>query len=396
MLLSYSVSNFHSFADRTAVSMRLNSRDVVQGWERTTPSGERVTTAMAMVGANGAGKSNLVKAGPFLAWFARDSFGLKPGDPIAFMPHQATPDQPAEFEVEAEDAKGVRWRYVLRMTRERVLHEALYRRGVEAGERFSYVFVRDWSGSGYTVKQQGFGLAESEAVKVRPNVSLISWGKQYGAPMAVEVTNFELGTNLTMVGRTNSAHAGMWQAAEFFAKEAELQKQMAALLRSWDLGLTDVRIDSIETQQPGDPAPKTSWYPMGIHLTNEKVFELPFAYESSGTKTALVLLWRLLPVLQRGGLAFIDELEADLHPHMIEAMLRLFHDEETNPHSAQIVFTCQSPEVLKILQRTQVTFVEKIDCLSSAFRGDEIEGLTSAHNLYAKYMAGALGAVPLI
>jgi predicted ATPase len=109
-----------------------------------------------------------------------------------------------------------------------------------------------------------------------------------------------------------------------------------------------------------------------------------------------VLLWRLLPVLQRGGLAFIDELEADLHPHMIEAVLRLFHDEETNPNSAQIVFTCQSPEVLKVLQRTQVTFVEKVDCISAAFRGDEIDGLTNAHNLYAKYMAGALGAVPQI
>jgi len=396
MLLSYSISNFHSFADRTTVSMRLNSRDVVQGWERTTRSGERVTTAMAMVGANGAGKSNLVKAGPFLAWFVRDSFGLKPGDPIAFMPHQGTPDQPAEFEVETEDGAGVRWRYVLRATRERVLHEALYRKGVEQSERFSYVFLRESDGAAYSVKQQGFGLADSEAAKVRPNVSLISWGKQYGAPMAASIANFDLGTNLTMVGRTTSAHLEMWQAAEFFGKETELQRQMSALLRSWDLGLTDVRIDSIETQQPGDSGPKTSWYPTGIHQTNEKPFELPFAYESSGTKTALVLLWRLLPVLQRGGLAFIDELEADLHPHMIEAILRLFHDEETNPHGAQIVFTCQSPEVLKILQRTQVTFVEKIDCLSTAFRGDEIEGLTSAHNLYAKYMAGALGAVPLI
>jgi hypothetical protein len=396
MLLSYSISNFHSFADRTTVSMRLSSRDVVQGWERTTRSGERVTTAMAMVGANGAGKSNLVRAGPFLAWFVRDSFGLNPGEPIAFMPHQTSPDQPAEFEVETEDGAGVRWRYLLRITRERVLHEALYRKGIEPGERFSYVFVRESDGAGYSVKQQGFGLADSEAAKVRPNVSLISWGKQYGAPMAASIANFELSTNLTMVGRPSSAHLEMRQAAEFFGKETQLQRQMAALLKSWDLGLTDVRIDSIETQQAADPAPKTSWYPTGIHQTNEKPFELSFAYESSGTKTALVLLWRMLPVLQRGGLAFIDELEADLHPHMIEAILRLFHDEETNPHGAQIVFTCQSPEILKILQRTQVTFVEKIDCLSTAFRGDEIEGLTSAHNLYAKYMAGALGAVPLI
>jgi hypothetical protein len=231
---------------------------------------------------------------------------------------------------------------------------------------------------------------------VRPNVSLISWGKQYGAPMAVNIANFVLSTNLTMFGRSGPAHDEMWHAAEFFNKEDGLQRQMAELLSSWDLGLTDVRIASIESQEPGDSAPKTKWYPKGVHQTNESKFELPFAFESGGTKTALVLLWRLLPVLQRGGLAFIDELEADLHPHMIEPLLRLFHDEETNPRGAQIIFTCQSPEVLRILERTQVMFVEKIDCLSTAFRGDEIEGLTSAHNLYAKYMSGALGAVPMI
>src|SRR5689334_1320171 len=108
MLLSYSVSNFHSFADRTSVSLVLNKRDTVHGWVRTTPSGERVTTAMAVMGANGAGKSNLVKAGPFLAWFIRDSFGLKPEQQIAFMQHQAYTDRPAEFEIDAEDHEGVR------------------------------------------------------------------------------------------------------------------------------------------------------------------------------------------------------------------------------------------------------------------------------------------------
>jgi len=396
MLLSYSVSNFHSFAEHTAISLCLTSRDVVQGWERTTTSGQRVSTAMAVVGANGAGKSNLVKAGPFLAWFVRDSFALKPGEPIAFMAHEAMKAEPAEFEVETEDEEGVRWRYELRATRERVLREALYRRGTQPGERHSYVFVREADGSGYSVKQQEFGLAESEALKVRPNVSLIAWGKQYGAPMAVKVATFALGTNLTMAGRLAAPNDEMWQAAEFFNREQVLHKQMAQLLRAWDLGLTDVRIKSIESGEPGELAPKTRWYPMGVHKTNKSRFELPFAYESSGTKTALVLLWRLLPVLQQGGVAFIDELEADLHPHMIEPILRLFHDEETNPHGAQIIFTCQSPEVLRLLERTQVTFVEKVDCISTAFRGDEIEGLTSAHNLYAKYMTGALGAVPLL
>jgi len=48
------------------------------------------------------------------------------------------------------------------------------------------------------------------------------------------------------------------------------------------------------------------------------------------------------------------------------------------------------------LHRAQVTFVEKTNCASVAYRGDSIEGLNSEHNLYAKYMAGVLGAVPQV
>lgn len=396
MLLSYSFSNFHSFAERTEVSLLLNQRDMVNGWDRQSPSGERLTTALAVLGANGAGKSTLVKVGPFLSWFMRESFNLKPEEPIPFMPHQAQRDKPTEFQIEADSKDGTRWRYELHVTPERVLHEALHRKGTEPGERFSYVFIRDWNGNGYDVKHQGFGLADSEAVKVRQNVSLISWGKQYGAETAIEISDYVLATNLGMYGRAEQSSASLLEAAEFFSEESPHSLQMRNLMKNWDLGLSDVVLRSFDMPTPKESGSKRAWYPLGVHQSGDVSFELPFAYESSGTQTAFVLLWRLLPVLARGGLAFIDELESDLHPHMIEPILRLFHDKSTNPNGAQIIFTCQSPEVLKLLQRTQVMFVEKTNCISTAFRGDEIEGLTSAHNLYAKYMAGALGAVPQI
>lgn len=394
MLLSYSFSNFQSFAERTAVSLVLNQRDLVHGWDRTSPSGERVSTAMAVLGANGAGKSGLIKVVPFLGWFASHSFELKPAEPMAFMPHQAHPGLPAEFELEADEDDGTGWRYVLRATPDRVLHESLYRKGIEPGGRFGYAFVREWNGSGYTVKQQGFGLADTEAAKVRANVSLISWGKQYGAEMAVRVAGFMLSTNLNMTGRVTAGDIDLWEAAEFFSAKGPLQDQMRSLLVDWDMGLADVRMQHFDAQNPAETDARRRWYPMGVHKSARHKYELPFAYESAGTQSAFVLLWRLLPVLAHGGIAFIDELESDLHPHMIEPILRLFHDPETNAHGAQIVFTCQSPEVLRLLQRAQVMFVEKVDCESTAYRGDEIEGLTSAHNLHAKYMAGALGAVP--
>lgn len=395
MLLSYTFSNFYSFAEPTTVSFVLNQRDKVTGWERRSPSSQRLTTAIAVMGANGAGKSNLIKAVPFLAWFARDSFDLKPDEEIAFVPHQASQNIPAEFTLEIDDENGICWRYVLKALPDKVLYEALHRKRNEHNSRYSYVFTRNWAGNQYAIKQSGFGLSESEALKVRPNVSLISWARQYGVPLASWLTDFTLTTNISMLGRTTPTSASVWHAAESFNANQQLCSQMRNLLKAWDFGLSDVEIRQFQSQTP-ETSLSARWYPFGIHKSASGSFELPFAFESSGTQTAFVLLWHILPALARGGIAFIDELESDLHPHMIEPILRLFHDADTNPHSAQIIFTCHSTEVLRLLQRAQVVFVEKNDCLSTAYRGDDIDGLKSEHNLYAKYMAGALGAVPQI
>lgn len=123
---------------------------------------------------------------------------------------------------------------------------------------------------------------------------------------------------------------------------------------------------------------------------------MPFFEESSGTKSLFVLLRRLLPVLQSGGLAIIDKIDNDLHPHMLPVILELFKFEHTNPKNAQIIFTCHTPEVLNILKKHQVYLVEKTDLHSEAWRLDEMSGIRVDDNLYAKYYAGALGATPII
>jgi len=98
--------------------------------------------------------------------------------------------------------------------------------------------------------------------------------------------------------------------------------------------------------------------------------------------------------LQHGGVAVIDEIDNDLHPHLIPHLLEWFEFEHTNPHQAQLIFTCHTPEVLNLLQKHQVYLVEKRNQRSEAWRLDDMAGLRADDNLYAKYMAGALGATP--
>ena len=96
-----------------------------------------------------------------------------------------------------------------------------------------------------------------------------------------------------------------------------------------------------------------------------------------------------------GGLAVIDEFENDLHPHMLGAILELFANASTNPLNAQLIFTCHAVEVLNLIHKSQVILVQKDhNCESSACRLDAVTGIRNDDNFYAKYMAGAYGAVP--
>jgi AAA15 family ATPase/GTPase len=183
-------------------------------------------------------------------------------------------------------------------------------------------------------------------------------------------------------------------ASRFYANHLDMRDKMSRILSSWDMGLSDIRVEK-------RPAPLETGelqaldFSFGVHRVGEREHILPFHEESNGTQGAFVLLSHILPVLQDGGLVIIDELEADLHPHMLRPLLDLFFSAKTNPHNAQIIFTCHSMEVLNLLHKAQVVLVEKNEqCESSAWRLDTVRGIRSDDNLYAKYMAGAYGAVP--
>jgi hypothetical protein len=392
MLQRYAFSNFQSFRERTEVSWSLDGRVPPAVWSQSAETGERVSTVMAVIGANASGKTGLLKPVKFIHWFISQSFHWSPQADIPFVPHMALDDEPSEFEADV-DFDGRLWRYTLRTTRQRVLHESLYVKR----ERMSYVFVREWNKTtqAYDIKQQDFGFAPSDARKVRPNASLISTAAQYGVALAQRMAASYVFSNIGSTGRMSVNNNELSGAAEYFAGNEAHRQHMIKLLAGWDMGLNDVELRQLETVQP-DGTNGSFWFPFGLHkMQNGKQFKLAFVDESSGTQGAFVLLSRLLPALAQGALAVIDEFENDLHPHMLEPILDLFASPVTNPHRAQLLFTCHAMEVLNILHKSQVMLVEKDEHNeSSAWRLDSVEGIRSDDNFYAKYMAGAFGAVP--
>ncbi len=391
MLHSYAFSNFQSFLDRTEVDLTLSRKTGLTDWMCEVPTGERISKLLAVIGPNGGGKTALLKPVAFIGWFISQSFQLPPDAPIPVTAHFAAQDRPTEFECQV-DFDGKVWRYELHCTPQRVIHEALYQKR----ERFSYVFVRDWdeATNSYIVKQQDFGLAPQEAKKVRQNASLISTAAQYSVPLAQRMAAPHVITNVNVLGRISMDNGLVLAAAEHFSRSAGQQSHMEKLLAGWDFGLSGVSLQQVPAPSQDDPNHKV-WMPFGKHRSKSNEFTIPFFVESSGTQSAFVLLSRLLPALEIGGLAVIDEFENDLHPHMLEPILELFASPETNPHNAQLLFTCHAVEVLNLIHKSQVMLVQKNqDCESAACRLDAVAGIRNDDNFYAKYMAGAYGAVP--
>lgn len=396
MLHKYRFKNFFSFAEETEISFELNRQVPVSDLVFESPGGARLSKVLAAIGPNASGKTNVLKPLAFLSWFVAHSFtSSKPEDEIPVQAHFFSDSVDSEFEIEFED-RGRYYRYSLVVNSERVVHESLH---LKTSKFFSFIFRRDWSESdlAYDIRQQKFGFAAREAEKVRPNASLIATAAQYNVPCAREVVSYfaRFFANVNYSGRDHFKTSDVFEATEFFHGRPALRAQMSDILGRLDLGLAEVIIEPHKIVEKESGKSEKANIPFGVHRKGKQEQKLPFWYESSGTQAAFVLLEKILPALEHGGIVIIDEMEADLHPDMITAMLNLFIDRERNPHNAQIIFTCHAHEILNDLQKDQVLLIEKdTEGVSEAWRLGDMKGIRRDDNLYAKYRAGAYGAVP--
>lgn len=394
MLRRYQFQNFNSFREPARVSFRLDEKAPDNRLAISSPLG-RLCRVMAVVGPNGSGKTNLLKPLAFLDWFVRDSFKEDPGAEIPIAPHFFSDRDESEFEVEF-DSLGKIWLYKLRVTKRRVTYEALYQRGPRY---FRYVFIRKWmpQSNTYAIKQRGFGFPTKEAPRVRENASFVSTAIQFDIPLVNDlIGRLHVESNIWQTGRKQMEVARLVAASEQYDSDPAMKLLMSDLLHKWDLGLERVEIRKVKLATEEGSEREVLW-PYGVHTASGKSTNLPIVLESSGTQTAFVLLSYLLPVLSAGGIAVIDELENDLHPEMLIPILDLFLNPRTNPKDAQIIFTCHAVNVLSLLNKGQVTFVEKDEgCESRAWRLDEMKGVRADENFVAKYLAGAYGALPRV
>ena len=390
-------NNFYSYAEATELLFTLGKQPPHSNQDfhvETVNDRYRLNKITAILGANGSGKTQLLKAIAFLRFFMAQSTSLLDSDePIPFSQFAMSQDAPSEFEfgfLLKSDNGFDEYRYELTLTQTRVVKEALYKK---TSRQFSYIFIRHYEDGKLSYKHRNF-LIPSLADDVKTNASLISYARLLDAPIADSICDMleQYKTNVASIGRIGSITQTMPEVTELFAHDDELKQTAEALLCQFDTGITKINIKKVMMINEGKQ--QEALLPFGVHNIGDESFELIFLEESNGTQSAYSLLGLILPILKNGGVAIIDELDNDLHPLLLPAILDLFRSSHHNPHNAQLIFSCHTPEVFNLLNKHQIYLVEKYEQASEAWRLDEMEGVRNDDNLYAKYMAGAFDAIP--
>ena len=160
----------------------------------------------------------------------------------------------------------------------------------------------------------------------------------------------------------------------------------------------DIPIQSLETEDYDDGSDIFSVY----HFNNKR-YRLNFYHESTGTRKAFELLSYIMMALDWGAPLFMDELDAHLHPKMLEFIISLFTSPTSNKKGAQLIFTSHDLYTMdsKFLRRDEIWFAVKRDDFSShlyslsEFKKLKTGKIPRKDERYAKqYTEGLYGADP--
>ena len=112
----------------------------------------------------------------------------------------------------------------------------------------------------------------------------------------------------------------------------------------------------------------------------------------------------LQDTLESGGVFFVDELNARLHPLLVRGFLITFLNPETNPNHAQLVFSSDDSWQLSnnLLRRDEIWFTEKeqsgVSTLYSLadFVDEDGSKIRKDESYEKNYLLGKYGAIPTL
>jgi len=416
MLVEFSVENFRSLRSEARISLVADSGKEHRETHVSEPemnAGVRpipLVRSAAVYGANASGKTNLVRALQTMRRAVLHS--VNDDSALSVVPFRFDPEseaQPTTFEV-IGIVDGTRFQYGFSANRDIVTHEWLYAwpRG-----RIQIWFERT-AEAGTKVTEWKFGgkLAGDKDVwrrATRPNSLFLSTAVTLNSERLKPFFHwFQNNLHIARIGGWADQLSAEWCASD---RKAEVIR----FLRAADLAIDDLRViheDFGPEMLPGDMPPEIGTllrdqFPEGkimqvrvSHDTaRDRRVELELDEESDGTRKMFDLAAPWLDTLENGHVIVFDELHDNLHPFLVRFLVDRFHDQETNPKGAQLLFTTHDTSILNqdVFRRDQIWFCERDSRLETrVFPLSDFRPRRGVENLERAYLAGRYGALPYV
>jgi hypothetical protein len=437
MLVSFSVTNFRSFAAEQVFSLVASKRLGSTHPDHMHPipgSDERVLRTGVIYGANGAGKSNLLKALRYarqVALVAREQARGTGRTPFRFSDLR---DQPSTFDLQFL-TRGKLYRFGFSVDDERILEEWL------TEEQSGLIYQRSTDSSG-KVEIDAPGLKHVSARLA----ALVTVGgphdQSFLATVRATLEPQDFGTTLTAV--IEWLHSGLtligpqWTSSaldERLASDPRFCQFASDFLRASSTGVDHLRVDKTELSQdklgalglsptrvsnllsPDLPSAAVSWpkgdltiersadrdrvYQVAIravhqHETGEGT-DLDPTEESDGTQRLLALLPALYRMKVDSAVFFIDEIDRSMHPMLVHKVIQYFLNTRTAA-PCQIIVTTHETHLLdlELLRRDEIWFAEKDTIGASHLYSLTDFQVRKDLRLEKGYLQGRFGAVPFL
>jgi len=370
MLLKFTLSNYRSFKGTSTLDLEARAIKEYTGNVSVSQSGTQsigVLKSIALLGANASGKSNLFRAFDVMRYMvinsAKETAFTKTYSIESFKLSTETEHQPSSFEC-TMIINDVTYRYGFTCNNRRIISEWLYLRKKRREET---VFIR--TKNEYEIIKH-FPTNFKNKLQMlteltRKDTLYISVLAQFNIHMGVEVSDWFTKNIIYSDPGTEDA---INSAAELLVNPI-YNTMLNEIIKKCDLGFIDIKKQrakplngklSIWEDLLSKMTLKTSHikYDAGNRAVEEVFFELN-KEESSGARKLVAILGPIVKVLIEGGVFWIDDLDAKIHPYIIEIVMDLFNSGRYNKKGAQLVAISYNQETLKKLRRDQIVFLDK-------------------------------------
>lgn len=383
MLIQFTIENHRSIKDSAVISFAASKDKSLEEYLIHPDKKKSLLPAIAIYGANAAGKSNVLHAMMTMReMVVGNASKVSKGQKLPWESFGGN-TEPTSFEI-VFIYHGVRYAYGFSFDENKIYTEYLYH---WPNGREALIFSRE---NGVYEFRENVNEQITLSNRTPDNKLYLVSSNDWNLPQTENAYKWFLEKLTFLMEEEPAISETVAQIVSGDDKKARILKELMLA----DLGISDITIRNTSGKVPVI----TTTHRIINDDGSVEYFQLLMDQESTGTKNFFARIGGWLQALENGALLVVDEIEDSLHPLLTKRLIEMVQDRNININGTQLLFTTHDAMLLDLsfFRRDQIWFAEKDDKTCAT----ELYSLASfsprkGENVRKGYLQGRFGAIPL-